>query len=514
MKNKITLLLILILLIFQYANGQQITFTYVCESHNDMNVRDIIENTNRSIYIVGEYSKPTSYKYSSYILKLHASGLFTDSVHISNPDYSYLFNNILPDSNNQFILSGSKFDTIGEYNNFSIVLNKFDTNLSILEQKEYNFPPDYSLFIQTLRPGLNNKLLITGTIEALHGDKMFLYLFNQNLDSLKAKIFLNMPPGLFAYDVKELNNGSFWILRGLVPYYALIDSNLNMISADTGYIPHWINSNYGLKWDTDTSFYLAGDYFAGFSKNKTNLPVSSIPNFTQNQLKGTKVTDHDIGFARQYHPFDTTGYLFNSIGARDTFDFPAAWGALDYKNKDSIFIGSTKAASWVNPEFGPNSSWYRLIQTDSMLNIRWEHFYGGDAYYFMKKVVATQDGGCIMAGTRFDYIAHPNLHKRDIYIIKVNSNGLLTTTDGKPSPIVHNAIVFPNPGNEVLRVRVAVQYPQSLLRLFDMNGRLVVKKKIQGTSATINTAFLPKGTYIYTITGEKGLHENGKWVKK
>ncbi len=88
------------------------------------------------------------------------------------------------------------------------------------------------------------------------------------------------------------------------------------------------------------------------------------------------------------------------------------------------------------------------------------------------------------------------------------------STFGKPSPIVHNAIVYPNPGNSVLRVRVAVQYKQSLLRLYDMNGRLVLQQKINGKLATIHTDFLPKGTYVYKITGEKGLYESGKWVKE
>ena len=493
--------------------SQEVTFEYILNTEKDINLLDILESENQDIYFSGLNHKPLSNQDDGIVMKLSKSGQFIDSIQISNNSYSYLIQNIVLDSNNRFILNIAISDTTQEHKHCSILLYKMDTNLTLLEHKKYDFPEDYGSWLQILRKGLSNHLLITGSIKPQGSHRMFLYVLNSNFDSLKAKIYLN-EYSVFSYDVKELNNGNFWILRGLYSYYAYIDSNLNMISAEEGVIPHHMNAGYGLKWDTDTSFYLAGDYFAGFSKNKPNLPVSSIPNFTQNQFKGTKVTDHDIGFTRQYHPFDATGYLFNSIGARDTFDFPASWGALDYKNKDSIFIGSTKGVSWVNPEFGPNSSWYRLIQTDSMLNIRWEHFYGGDAYYFMKKVVATQDGGCIMAGTRFDYIAHPNLHKRDIYIIKVNSEGLLTSTDGKPSPIVHNAIVFPNPGNEVMQIRVAIQYPQSLLRLFDMNGRLVVKKKIQGTSATINTAFLPKGTYIYTITGENGLYENGKWVKK
>ena len=227
-----------------------------------------------------------------------------------------------------------------------------------------------------------------------------------------------------------------------------------------------------------------------------------------------RVSDHGIGFIRQFHPFDSTNRLFNYVNAKDTTDFPAFYGALDYVNKDTIFIGGMKNLQWGNIYFGQIPSWFRLVQTDSMLKIRWEHFYGGDACYNLVKIVATSDGGCIMAGTRFDYVNHPNLLKRDIYILKVNSEGLLTTTGGKPLPLVHNAIVYPNPGNGQLRVRVAVQYKQSLFRLFDINGKEVLQQRIEGKTALFNTAFLPKGTYVYKITGDKGLYESGKWIKE
>ena len=49
---------------------------------------------------------------------------------------------------------------------------------------------------------------------------------------------------------------------------------------------------------------------------------------------------------------------------------------------------------------------YVLLQTDSLLNIRWEKFYGdGEYYYELMRVFATNDGGCILAGTRYDFNA-------------------------------------------------------------------------------------------------------------
>ena len=148
-----------------------------------------------------------------------------------------------------------------------------------------------------------------------------------------------------------------------------------------------------------------------------------------------------------------------------------------------------------------------------MLNIRWERFYGGDAYYMMDKVVATHDGGCLVAGTRYDYL-NTTEQETDIIILKLNSEGLILGNPENPGIKMHEAIVYPNPGNEEIKVRIAVQHKQSLFGLYDLNGRLILKENFAGTEGTVNTTFLPSGTYIYKITSEDGLYESGKWVKQ
>ena len=507
--KKILSILFFLIAVIHYSNGQQVTYEYVLASKNDESINALLEDNNQSIYVTGSCGKPDSRKHSGLVFKLNKNGLFVDSIHIAYSDNSLIIENILHDTTNSLILSGIKTDTI-DSKHYAINLFKIDTSFNILHQEQYNLPDDYKLSVQVTRFGENNNILVIGTVK-IPFSKMFFYKFNKNLDSLSAKIYLNNP-SIYPYEIKELNNGNYWILRGLYSYYALIDSNLNMISPQQGVIPNYLNSSYGLKWDSDSSFYLAADFAIIPSKNRTNLLVSSIS--TEQISTSGRQTDHDIGLLKQYHPFDTTGYIFNSVGVVDTFDFPAAWGALDYKNKDSIFIGGTKNVSWSNALYGQQPAWYHLVQTDSMLNVRWEHFYYGDAYYFMSKLIATSDGGCIMAGTRFDYKTHPWVHERDIYILKVNAEGLITSTNGKSAPIVHDAIVYPNPGSNVLRVRVAAQHPESLFKLYNMSGKLVLQLPIHGKTAAFNTTFLPPATYIYTITAKTGLNEKGKWVKE
>jgi hypothetical protein len=247
-------------------------------------------------------------------------------------------------------------------------------------------------------------------------------------------------------------------------------------------MPHNLSNPYGIKWDSDTSFYIAGEFNGG--------------------------SDNDIGFFKQFDPIDSTGSIFNSYGAMDTLDLTAQF-ALDYDNYDSIYIGGTKNF-WFYYLTEP--SWYFIVQTDSNLNVRWERFYGGDAYFSMNKIMMAKDGGIIITGTRYDY-QNVTGEELDIHVLKLTSEGLLVSTPEELSIEMREALVFPNPGTDYLKVRVAAHYPKSTFELYDINGRITLSERINGKWGEINTSSLPAGTYIYRIYNEEGLFESGKWLK-
>ncbi len=192
-------------------------------------------------------------------------------------------------------------------------------------------------------------------------------------------------------------------------------------------------------------------------------------------------------------------------------DIPALLNSsLDYKNKDSIFIGGTTNFSFY---FMPLPSWYFVIQTDSNLNVRWERFYGGDARYTMSCIKASKDGGCIVAGNKYAYL-NDTIEQLDIHILKLNSEGLLVSTPEQPGIEMHEAIVFPNPGTDQIRFRIASQYKQSTFELFDMHGRIVLSEQVIGKWGEVNSTHLSPGTYVYRIFNQDGLFESGKWIKQ
>ncbi len=76
------------------------------------------------------------------------------------------------------------------------------------------------------------------------------------------------------------------------------------------------------------------------------------------------------------------------------------------------------------------------------------------------------------------------------------------------------ALVYPNPGGQRFKVKLAMQHQNALLEMFSMNGKLVLRKELNQQQTEINTQTLPQGCYTYRITAEGRKIAGGKWVKE
>lgn len=483
---KIFQIIFIPLLIFLnlHLNSQNTTFEYLLSTPLDEQFHEIVETDDGTIYYSGLLSNiEYPYHKNALIAQLDVNGNLMDSIVLTEADKSIFVYRLHITDSNGFVVVASIFDTTGWQTQSAILLYNMDENLNLSNETIHYFDSTYSLIdiYSYLEPNgdilTNIPLHIPPQVE-----RSYIYKFNSSFDSIRAKYYPDESRTIISF--KLLPNGNYWALNTNLRQYELLDTAFNIVS--TQRIPDYLRGNQSVAWDTDSSFYLVGE----------NLyPPPS----------------HNLGFIKQFHPLDTTGHLYNHWRISDTVDYPAFWGGIDFKNKDSIFIGGTRNM-W-SSYYNPWPSWFIILQTDSLLNIRWERFYGGDAYYMMGKIVATYDGGCLVAGTRYDYL---NLTEQetDIIILKLNSEGLITNRHDNPVIDMQEAIVYPNPGNEVINVRIAAQHKESVFELLDMNGRHILKQNLTGTHGIIKTTFLKHGTYIYKISNNNGLFENGKWVKQ
>jgi hypothetical protein len=467
--------------------AQQTTWEYVLRTPElDEESFTMIEGIDGSVYVGGRsILLDRQYPYKSLVFKLNQQGIFVDSIHFTLPDKWTSLSQILPVSNDNYVVLSTFRDYASPYTNGGFMINNMNSDLELTNQIVFWADTNYLIFGGAGCNDKNGNLFVNLSVN-LPVSSIYSYLveIDSNLTIIKQKFITDYPK---AYShLKKIDDNTYWALNLYTNKYEIFDSAFNFVEEQK--VPERMTANFGVKWDSDTSFYLMGDHMPG--------------NY------------HNLGFLRQPHYFDTTGYLFNSWGEADTLDFPAFTNGIDFQNKDSIFIGGTHNMPYaLDPGQQPVPTWFVILQTDSLLNVRWERFYGGNANYLMMKLIATRDGGCLVAGTRYDYMNDP-VPQTDIIVLKLNSEGLLVGDHELPETRMHEAIVYPNPGTHVLQIRLAVQHPTALLELFDANGRLMLNQQLHQKESRIAVDHLPKGTYIYRLSADTGLLESGKWMKQ
>ena len=159
--------------------------------------------------------------------------------------------------------------------------------------------------------------------------------------------------------------------------------------------------------------------------------------------------------------------------------------------------------------YGEFHSWYILRSIDSMLNIRWTKYYGITGYNTLRSIMATSDGGAILSGERYDYDDPDN--KLDPYFVKVDNQGLITGTN-KHRIKVRNAIVYPNPGKDLLNVEIGLQIQGAEFFLFNVLGKPVIQSKLDKSKMRFSTSHLPMGFYTWQIVNKENIIESGTWI--
>jgi len=204
----------------------------------------------------------------------------------------------------------------------------------------------------------------------------------------------------------------------------------------------------------------------------------------------------------------TTKLYYNTLGNNQEEMYHSYGIGMDVNTNKEIF--GAAIYGYIGTEVYPSENNYIVIgKTDSLLNKKWEHFVGGDAYYLLLNVLACSDGGVLFSATRFDESI--NNQEFDACFIKLNADGCFTNIENKPQNL-HNAILYPNPAKEMLNLRTAVQYVPATLEVYNISGIKVLTENITATEQTINIASLTTGNYIFRIIFQNETIETGKFI--
>ena len=352
--------------------------------------------------------------------------------------------------------------------------------------------------------------------------------FDNRLKSVKDTLILVSGLGTLPSWAFDRDSNIIVIQKAAVPdnYFGKIDKNgtVKFWKTDTSYLGISSNSLIVRKDSLlytaffnpifrtfDTAFNVVHEtsFVAGYlSIGSTVTPLSDstvcIAGKGQNQSSGWQ---HSFAIRKlSGAAIFSNIYMINSDSA--------IWGG-NINSSDTTKLGEWYWGGTYNYPSGARgissvSSYFLLHKLNKNYSTKWTKRYGGDAYYEMYGVLAKDDGGCLMYGTRYDY---NNTPKYDAYIINVDADGVITSESSIPLNMP-TITAYLNPSNGQLSFKVPPSvFGQIDLAVFDISGKLVYQRKEAALSETFDLSNLPNGNYLYQIFQEGTPLSVGKWVK-
>ncbi len=397
--------------------------------------------------------------------------------------------------NNKYLSIGICDKLVGE--SYTLWFREYDENFNITKEEYEILDYTDSRMIYTYDCIVNNNyepIIIIDKIQQDFGglDTTFLYHFSAEDYKLIFDTAYTDYLWMRQCVITQIPDNSGYLLcsgdmNGL--YHLELSNNFDI--KDTLISPINLPS-YGLYWD-----------FAFIDSNSYIMSAG---------LRNQVVGNDQIGVVK----FNTNGeVLKETSSASNTDNRLPRRKCLSFV--DSSYIYTAYSVSTIEYN-SPAPTLIGVTKLDIDLNIIWEKFYGDSINkYVSYNINATKDGGAVIIGVVRDNFDSPFFN----IIIKIDSLGNneeeFTGIDNSETNSIiksHELIIYPNPGNENMQVRTAVQQLGGVFYIYDITGKLVLQHEVTSSITQINTSSLLSGTYIYKYINNNELIENGKWVKE
>ena len=498
MKNRIIISLIGVLFCAPIVSQN---FTYLHNTTDNATFQEIVELDSGYVIIKnqkGQQAQP------SFIWLNKKGEVVKDSLDLAGS--GWWVQNIIKQSSNKLILVEKQVQPSEGKVRVKVINQQF--NVSDL----FNFEiGDYKLNLYASRLLQDSILAITGAIlqdTSAHVSDGFVYFLNLN-SSKDTLIDLSTPNSLwdFTTDIAYLgkkyyitaSRTDFTPRPNCLSFAAVIRLNTdfsvdtivpicNSISAKNGYDLFYV---INIEKINPSSFFLSG---------RTDV--------------GDAGYNPQVGLIK----WDTNFNELNTVafGKKDSFALETLEDIGRYESDSFVFVGGTENFT-VNPSgFDTIPSYFMLTKADLNGDVLWTKYYFNNTYLQMYKVLATSDGGAIMAGTSYNHRTANGL-ENDIWVVKVDKNGNVDTT----TSIIENGkipkddfIIFPNPASDYITFRQLNVQRNYQMELYNIQGKLLYETKINQAQKQIDLSAYSKGVYIYRLRDEKGNQLNGKILKE
>ncbi len=453
----------------------------------------VLDDENNYVGIVTK-TYPGSTMRLSYLYKIGETG-DTVSKLFSKPDTILTLRDIIIASKSpiEYLVTGTGYQKDSSSVFWYSYFARVDANLNIIWEKIYQLHDvhDYSSipFYPNLLKLTEGGFLHACYLEPRH--QMFLFKISDEGDSLAYRLYEGDSSGMVQDLTYNYDSTAYWLHTHFAHYdpsgpeSQCITIDFNLQQTEVVYYPRWLSDHLAAKLLPDRNL-VVGSRYRGVSWD----PAAYIHYVMAYKL--------DTGFNVLDSCYITDPVPTTRTGSR----------ALDFYNPDNIYMcGEDDAALSTYPT---SYNHIAIARMDQNLNLISEKYVGGDANYASASVVASPDGGVLLTCTRYDYLTQYN--ERDVYILKLDSSDFTVGNVEHKTPNILNAIVYPNPGSEVINIRTSIK--NTHFELYDQQGQLVLDEQIKNLITPINVQHLPPGVYVWKISDNKFVYETGKWIKQ
>jgi len=491
MKKKILIIILSLLQVYLTFSQNDFYFKRI-NTISDESLFDIAIIPNSTSFFMPVYYKDVNINNRAPKLYKYSNNQISDSLVLTSDngdivEIKYINNN----------LYAFGFTTNDSTNKIDLSFWILDTSLNVILNTKYpcDFFSRYYLFSTATS---NNDFVISFTGRDSTNNSGILYLIIDSLGNAKAPIkYLNYQNMDFGYNIIQMNNNYYSFVfsdkygqqYGFPGCIIKLDSLLNVNEVH----PMQNNALYNMTTlipKNNNEFYICGK------------------NIVLHHIGGNDYRIETLLMDTLYNIKDS---LYIGSNSTDTFDFPSMFKSIDYINYTDIFVSGIYNFD-IDNYWGTMPSWVEIYNLDSLLNIRWRKYIGGDAYYFVSGIKATSDKGCFVYGNFYNY--NDSILQHDIFIIKIDSLGNVVTSIPNNIQIFDNAIIYPNPGHDELMINIPGNYSETIFELYNVTGVLYLQEKFKTTQLNVNTTQLTQGIYFYRIIKNNKTISTGKWIKQ
>jgi hypothetical protein len=494
--KKIALLFILLGSI--QLNGQT-SFLEILEGTNSINYPfDMLVKPNgNTIFNVNSINN-NSFVYTNEIFEFSPDGEIINHLFFCDSSSHWqTFTHLFYIEDTLFVLGWGK--KIGQQPYPYLLLKKFDGNMQVIHSYEMriNMPAMLHGMYAGQIKYFNNKFVYFSAAGATNSYPFYAEITRDG--EVKRFEIDNQPDGTkIPYDFMQLRDMSgyqvysflFNLSNSLLGGY-LVDYDNDMIVKRRVKLPEEFFSYFTQVPINDTTYYLSGlwmDYATTTGKKAGVLKMN---------------TEGDLLERFLYMPV-----VDSSAG-------PAYRHSLEMlPDGNLIFCCTDNIVLELGPQ--PYPTRISLLKLTPDLKVIWHRFIGADdAKYDAFQMKTTPGEEIVILGA---YSAAPppnNWVDQDILFIKTDKDGLITGTNDELHEISSvEAIVCPNPAQDVIYIEYSLAYSSATFTLMDISGKTMLEKTLLANKSNINIAAIPAGTYVYRVVNQNGLHESGKIVLK